>query len=389
MKKIVMMLCAAAALFACAKQEMTQPEENQSESEFEIVNGIAKNAPIKFEITVADPTPTRAVKTGWENGDKFYLFFKGRGLMVDISYTEETETWESSDFLDAGEGESFFDKITNGGEQLFHAVHFPGDGLRVNKSESDSNIYYFSEWLGDGGAPVNTNLYYMFEPNVRYTCGPDDNRTYVIKATINLKRPEGLTYFYVPNLPPDGETSHQIYTFANSSLTPSTEEWEYLINRHSNFYNTLLAEVCDVKGLILFPEYWDWPEGCEPDPSDLSSYYGLSSYYTSYDETRWSKMEKAGAVFLPAAGIRVYTTNDAAHGNGHDYPVISGYYEGDVASYKNEGYYWSSNQSYINFGDDQYREFGQCLSFNQDEAVFLSQVSKSYGCSVRLVRDAE
>lgn len=100
-------------------------------------------------------------------------------------------------------------------------------------------------------------------------------------------------------------------------------------------------------------------------------------------------MEKAGAVFLPAAGIRVYTTNDAAHGNGHDYPVISGYYEGDVASYKNEGYYWSSNQSYINFGDDQYREFSQCLSFNQDEAVFLSQVSKSYGCSVRLVRDAE
>lgn len=30
MKKIVMMLCAAAALFACAKHEMTQPEENQS-----------------------------------------------------------------------------------------------------------------------------------------------------------------------------------------------------------------------------------------------------------------------------------------------------------------------------------------------------------------------
>ena len=46
----------------------------------------------------------------------------------------ETESGESSDFLDAGEGESFFDKITNGGEQLFHAVHFPGDGLRVNKS---------------------------------------------------------------------------------------------------------------------------------------------------------------------------------------------------------------------------------------------------------------
>ena len=68
--------------------------------------------------------------------------------------------------------------------------------------------------------PVNTDLYYMFEPNVRYTCGPDDNRTYVIKATINLKRPEGLTYFYVKNLPPAGETSHQIYTFANSSLTP-------------------------------------------------------------------------------------------------------------------------------------------------------------------------
>lgn len=135
MKKIVMMLCAAAALFACAKQEMTQPEENQSESEFEIVNGIAKNAPIKFEITVADPTPTRAVKTGWENGDKIYLFFKGRGLMVDISYTEETETWESSDFLDAGEGESFFDKITNGSEQLFHAVHFPGDGAPPRKYE--------------------------------------------------------------------------------------------------------------------------------------------------------------------------------------------------------------------------------------------------------------
>ena len=45
----------------------------------------------------------------------------------------ETETWESSDFLDAGEGESFFDKITNGGEQLFHAVHFPGDGAPPRK----------------------------------------------------------------------------------------------------------------------------------------------------------------------------------------------------------------------------------------------------------------
>ena len=87
--------------------------------------------------------------------------------------------------------------------------------------------------------------------------------------------------------------------------TLSTSEWQYLFNSRKDANNNMLyghgkitvdeKEIC---GLIILPDGWtSCPEG-------LTFTSGNSDWSNSYTQDQWSKMESAGAVFLPAAGSR-------------------------------------------------------------------------------------
>ena len=88
--------------------------------------------------------------------------------------------------------------------------------------------------------------------------------------------------------------------------TLSFEEWNYLLQKRPNankLYGTctIMDEIWNVHyGLVILPDTWD----C--DTIDVS-YTGEYNKHV-YDAAHWKLMEKAGAVFLPAAGNRTGKT---------------------------------------------------------------------------------
>ena len=147
--------------------------------------------------------------------------------------------------------------------------------------------------------------------------------------------------------------------------TLTLAEWTYLFNtRTASTVNGTpnaryaKAKVNNVQGVILFPDTYTHPaDVIAPVGINVAGNTGWNG--NVYDATAWGKMESAGCVFLPAAGYRV----------------------GDSVYYVGEnGYYWSSTAKdtryayYVDFNSNR---------LNADDYYF----SRSYGCSVRLVRD--
>lgn len=123
---------------------------------------------------------------------------------------------------------------------------------------------------------------------------------------------------------------------ANRWRTLTKAEWEYLINGRPNATSKrALGTVNGKKGLIVLPDYWELPEGCT---FQLRQSENVAGYETNeYTIAQWGQMEAAGAIFLPAAGVRtppnhssnVTTTNVQDWNNGVYWSTTastSGYY---------------------------------------------------------------
>ena len=92
---------------------------------------------------------------------------------------------------------------------------------------------------------------------------------------------------------------------ANTWRTLTAEEWDYLLNTRANA--TMLkgiAQVVGVNGVVLLPDNWDASVvGVAFNPG-----FGLNNFTSNtLDADQWLTMEKAGAVFLPATGMRLGT----------------------------------------------------------------------------------
>ena len=96
----------------------------------------------------------------------------------------------------------------------------------------------------------------------------------------------------------------------NTWRTLTEEEWLYVLNNRLKARSLKgVAQVNGVNGLILLPDNWECPADVA-FKSGFHSSYGLAYYaeYQTFTTEQWSKLEAAGAVFLPAAGDR-YGTN--------------------------------------------------------------------------------
>ena len=158
--------------------------------------------------------------------------------------------------------------------------------------------------------------------------------------------------------------------------TLSSEQWNYLFilrTKAELLYG--LGSVAGVNGLILLPDNWTMPAGVpEFAPSSTKGLVWQSSRYynykgdnfkhNTYTAEEWDTMEKAGAIFLPAAGKRLAprfgTTNTAVYGAGGD------------------GYYWSATPSSQTSAD--------FVSIGASEFYPQNTQSRMTGASVRLVR---
>ena len=124
-----------------------------------------------------------------------------------------------------------------------------------------------------------------------------------------------------------------------------------------------VAQVNGVNGLVFLPDNWRCPAGVTFKygfhSSDGAEYYAA---YQTFTADQWSKLEDAGAVFLPAAGRR--------YSNWGVYDKQLGKYW-SATEYVDP--YWGNNSAYY-------------LLFSSNEAI-MDTNGRSAGYSVRLVKD--
>ena len=156
--------------------------------------------------------------------------------------------------------------------------------------------------------------------------------------------------------------SNQIGSDApNTWRTLTNEEWEYLLNTRTNASSLKgVAQVNGVNGLLFLPDNWTCPAGVTFKSgfhsTDRKDYF---ADYQTFTAEQWSKLESAGAVFLPAAGYR----------SGSNVPSLymqrNGCYRSATESDSNNAYY---------------------LYFHSGNAK-MGNSGRNGGYSVRLVKD--
>lgn len=184
---------------------------------------------------------------------------------------------------------------------------------------------------------------------------------------------EGEKYFY-GDLTGNADWGYNAITNGGNKensgwRTPTLDDWLYLLqNRPDDDKKKALATVNGVKGAILLPDLWTLPEGLTWTPDAKN--YGANTY----SKEQWAAMETAGAIFLPAAGVRRLDNIN---------PTPSGLVV-VVNDYQCEGQYWSSSQI-------PYNEYVHVLYITEreDAGVDLTIEERQCGCSVRLVRDVK
>lgn len=150
-------------------------------------------------------------------------------------------------------------------------------------------------------------------------------------------------------------------------FTPSKDDFCYIIQTRSvEFYNGdtkyndfryFIGKVEDLYGLFIFPDLFRWTSemGTFPTKNALTS--------NNYTLGNFAAMEKAGVIFLPAAGFRINSTGDYTKGYNYFNKIAD---------------YWTSSNSVGTYG---------AYLFQFSTNVGMTPVTnhqKNYGFSVRL-----
>ncbi len=166
-----------------------------------------------------------------------------------------------------------------------------------------------------------------------------------------------------------GEFDKTIYDWGkaidDSWHTLSNAEWNYIFAGRANYSSLYgFGRLFGVNGVFLLPDDWSWSETSIATAATAAGFAwsgGAKTFSSNIisNNTLWSVMESAGAVFIPAAGYRQGTTTNMS-GDGGDY--------------------WSSTAS---SDKKAYR-----TSFYNEHLNLSNNYGRSDGISVRLVRSS-
>ena len=164
MKKITLLTIfglALMALSACNKEEVTASRT------------------LKLDLNIIHDSDTKAVKTGWESGDKIHVFFGKPAdhptpayLTLTFDGSSWTEAWTAG--LEA--------EIASTASGTLHAVYTPGKLGTMSYSTYLKTYQFFD---GDAG-------WYLKCEKVSYTVSEG-----VLAATLNMARPSDFVQFYL------------------------------------------------------------------------------------------------------------------------------------------------------------------------------------------------
>lgn len=188
---------------------------------------------------------------------------------------------------------------------------------------------------------------------------------------------EALPYFQA-DFADWGENPTLIADLGEGWSTLTKAEWDYLLNERENATSLkAFATINKVKGLVLLPDEWTAPEGITLDGSsqgDTSEESGASVELTTAD---WTKLEQAGAVFLPAAG-QLTTT------------YVDNITTTTVANDSIVGLYWTATPSDKEMSDAD--AYSYALAFADTAVVAITTdtvISRRTALAVRLVKEVK
>lgn len=191
MKKLIALLGAAVALFACAKMETEKQQEAPA------------STPVTFKVNMVDMDATKAdAKAAWADGDVIYVTFKGiEAKYLTLTYNSGTSTWAiSGDAFSKGDYEALC------GDYTLSAVHFP---VAVDPAW-DGSVLNFTV----ASKPVYT--YYLQQANADYTAdlsGADP----IVNLTIRVQKAANYVQFFVPGI----TSSIENWAFAANDVIPA------------------------------------------------------------------------------------------------------------------------------------------------------------------------
>ena len=257
---------------------------------------------------------------------------------------------------------------------LIHVYSDMTEGNGVNAYCNVSNEYTSSyggwiDFFGWGTSGWNNgNVYYhpydcetAGVPSQGY--GPTNGSSYTFDLTGNYANADWGVYNSIAN---GGNQTGQWRTLTESEWNCILYSREaYTIDGVSNA-RFVKAKVNGVQGVIIFPDSY-------MHPSDVVMPVGINSSDETgwnnniYSVADWSKIEAEGAVFLPAAGYRTWSTNSS---------ILNGVFQ------VNSGcHYWTTTSYYW---DPSYLAIAKSIS---DENMYNWAAGRAVGCSVRLVKD--
>lgn len=216
-----------------------------------------------------------------------------------------------------------------------------------------NNVWHFADnqydYIGDSNCNISSNYdgwidLYGWSSTGRASFGISSSTEY---------------YDYQGNFVDWGKNKIDNYE-ANIWRTMAKEEWEYLLENRTNAINLKgCAQINGINGLIILPDNWISPDDISFNPGFHNS-NGEEFYpqHQSFTIKEWQKLEKRGAIFLPASGSR----------------------QGTSMAWQGSGLYWTSTIR----SDRTERAYELIFDSSQ---VSVGNMAVRDGYAVRLVQD--
>ena len=216
-----------------------------------------------------------------------------------------------------------------------------------------NNVWHFADnqydYIGDSNCNISSNYdgwidLYGWSSTGRASFGISSSTEY---------------YDYQGNFVDWGKNKIDNYE-ANIWRTMAKEEWEYLLENRTNAINLKgCAQINGINGLIILPDNWISPDNISFNPGFHNS-NGEEFYpqHQSFTIKEWQKLEKRGAIFLPASGSR----------------------QGTSMAWQGSGLYWTSTIR----SDRTERAYELIFDSSQ---VSVGNMAVRDGYAVRLVQD--
>lgn len=373
------------ALIASTNAETTLKFDSDSKSgEIAFTNGIESNKFYSAGVsqTSADPLPVVANVVPAEALPG--LFSVAPGKMVrfskgNLQYNKTTNEW------------SFM-------EPQYMIVEANGN---IGEEYSSQSVVSLFGWgcTGDYDQEYHENQYYYMPYNTVMYVKPDPDDW----TTWQLARP----YYGPTGIHPLSVTNHSDWGWCMRNNSPfwrtlTAEEFFYMVgfNDYNNYPNPVIGEdirtsssIYDyredrlvenarytkarieieldlnyIEGLVIFPDDYIQPDDVHLICINDITAYQTSSLINTLTPDQWDEMSQAGAVFLPAAGQRVYDYDT--------YEILT-----NVISVKSYASYWFSEIAINPYS-------ARCFEYTRSNINFKNE-DRMMGKSVRLVYDAE